>query len=96
MELKYCGSSTVTYNKQKHSQNVYLALAAICAHKYTIIAALLHFLQVSPVFDLLFYRSARPFYLSPIAESRSAVARDVDYPSRTMARVNAWRVRSRL
>ena len=44
---------------------------------YTIIV---HFFRL-PVFDLLFYRSDRPFYtIDHLPESRSAVARDVDYP----------------
>ena len=60
MEIKYCGSSTVTMNK--HSQNLMPTIfssGCYAPYIYTIIAPLS---QSSPAFDLLFYRSVRPFY----------------------------------
>ena len=96
MEIKFCGSSTVTNNKQKHSQNLMATIfssGCYVPYIYTIIAAPLHFLRLSLSSIFCFIVALGP-------ESRSAVARDVDYPvlipSRTMARVNAWRMRSRL
>ena len=108
MEIKYCGFSTVTNTTNKHSQNImatifdsdcYAPYIYIYYNGYTTPLS-----QASPVFDLLFDRSARPSTQSSIAESQSAVARDVDYPVlipsctiiRAMVRVNAWCVRSRL
>ena len=90
VEIKYCGSSTVMNNKQKHLMATIFSSGCYVPYIYTIIAAPLHFLRLplSSIFVVL-----GPSTLSPIAESWSAVARDVDYPSRTMVRVNAWHVR---
>ena len=49
VEIKYCGSSTVTNNEQKHSQNVMATIfssGCYAPYIYTIIAAPLHFLRV--------------------------------------------------
>ena len=85
MEIKYCGSSTVTNNKQKHSQNVMVNIFSsgyyapyICIYIYNIIAARL---QASPVFDLLlFCRLLHSFSLQ--------LHVDVDYPVQTITHVN--------
>ena len=103
MEVKYCGSSTVTNNKQKHSQNVMattFSSGCYAPYIYTIIATPLDFLRLPLSSTFCFIVALGPSTQSSIAESWSAIARDVDYPilipSRTMARVNAWLVRSRL
>ena len=83
VEIKYCGSSTVTNNKQKHSQNVMSTIfssGCYAPYIYTIIAAPLHFLRVPLSSIFCFIVALGPSTLSSIAESRSAVARDVDYP----------------
>ena len=84
MEIKYCGSSTVTNNKQKHSQNVMATIFSSGCYVshiyYTIIAAPLHFLRLPLSLIFCFIVALGPSTLSSIAESWSAVARDVDYP----------------
>ena len=64
-KIKYWGSSTVTNNKQKHSQNVMVNIfsSGCYAHyiHYNSCTTLLS--QAFPVFNLLLFHSARPFYI---------------------------------
>ena len=66
-EMKYCGSSTVT-TINKHSQNLMLTIFSsgcyvpyIYYNSYTT-----SLFQASPVFDLLFYLSARSLHYRPL------------------------------
>ena len=98
-KIKYWGSSTVTNNKQKHSQNVMVNIfsSGCYAHyiHYNSCTTLLS--QASPVFNLLPFRSARPFCI--IVHCRVLVCSC----TWTLVLVNcicnilhAWCVRSRL
>ena len=89
MEIKYCGSSTVTNNKHKHSQNVTATIfSSGCCIPYihTIIATPLHFLRLPLSLIFCFIVGVGPSTQSSIEESWSAVARDIDYACKCLVR----------
>ena len=94
MEIKYCGSSTMTNNQQKHSQNVMatiiIYLWMLCAlYIYYNSYTPLHFLRL-PLSLIFCFIVALGLALS-IAKSQSAVACDVDYPVLIPSRTqNVW------
>ena len=93
-KIKCCGSSTVTINKQKHIHKKYTVVnifSSGCYAPYIYIYIYIYnscttsLSQASPVFDLLLFRSARPFYT--LNHDACNCIRNI---------LHAWRVRSRL
>ena len=92
MEIKYCGSSTVTNNEQKHSQNVMATIfssGCYAPYIYTIIATPLHFLRLPLSSIFCFFVALGPSTYRPLQNLSLQLHVDVDYPvlipSRTMA-----------
>ena len=77
-KIKCCGSSTVTINKQKHIHKNYTMVnifSSGCYVPYIYNSCTTSLSQASPVFDLLLFRSTRPFYTRPLRSfDRSAVS----------------------